>query len=874
MVFFIINLNLLNRRNEKTERRKPARNPPNDDAGNYSTVKISTISTKVKISKVEETSTFTSLRAKPEEEVVRVMVDNISRADPTRWLHATLAQAHYLLPRISSFDEQTIQNLLKILTSSVVLNSIKDDKKTLTDLFDCVIAQAGFFEKIFSYMKGVNFGSDLTPIIRLIDFIIQYFPHADLNIPHNDIDEVYMRVKSDLRADVDDVTAMLSKIKKYRPKKSIAAGRNAVDQKKNIEKVTDQSKAVGQRKDSKIIEQKYEQKKVYDQKKGVDKNEQNNASDQKKDVDQKKEKPKKPDWIIHHSEKRIEKPIEPFPEEIFNLREMMIRPTLTPHLANRSWSPEHEEIYRQIHYDLLRTEVVEDLQRASVSFFADNCKDYDIPMNSPFYNYVYYQDVQVVDTYTDKNFTSYVRVGFKPNRPVDWIKGEHLIYGTFVLLFKVKTDLSIDISSMTWAMVGYFNLDDVIRPSYNKDPCWKLRESFVGLNFSSSEFEKLDIDGKYVMLESTRNYATIRPVMEWLKESGIQRFIPLYRELFTCSLVNVPIVKDTENKLIPGYLENVSFDITSILVDQKKKTIAKDLTQWPNYLNRNGPAYNMERSCVVALRHIISNKVAVIMAPIITSKAKVASKAVELLNQALEQSHCHEPILILTRSSYALDSILEQLLPSFPELIRCGSLSKCKNPALSARQIQDVVEENSKKPSLRRGWFNISSEIISKQKELMELWRLRKRGLSLHYFLETCPKGFHDQLCPMDLKTRYRAFGFETEKAMLIRCLELWLSGIPVMTEHKLSNKQKGLTEEDFPAFPSSRHSTQRTDTLPANPWSNGSNQGIVMVNKYSNFAFNNLIFYLQKRCICDLIIFHHRFLRNYPNHIYSKTIG
>ncbi|PKC05407.1 hypothetical protein RhiirA5_485610 [Rhizophagus irregularis] len=825
--------------NEKSERRKLARNPPNDDAGNYSTV-ISTVSTieiseveisKVEVSKVEEFSILTSLRAK-DEEAVRDLVDNISRSPPDSWLYHTLSRAHFLLPKISSFDKQAIQNLLKILSSPLVLKQNSAETKELIDL---IIAQAGFFEKIFFYMKGVIFGSDLIPIIRLIDFIIRYFPRADLNIQHNDIDEVYMRVKSTfLEKESDDVTAMLINIKRYRPKKSIAVDWNVIgqnDQKKAVEQSKDieQKKALDYQK--KDIELKNEQKKVLGhQKKDGDlqKNEQN-VLDSPKNDDQKKEKQKKPDWIIHHSENRTEKPIEPLPEEIFNLREMMIRPTLTPHLANRSWSPEHEEIYRQIHYDLLRTEVVEDLQRASVSFFADNCKDYDIPMNSPFYNYVYYQDVQVVDTYIDKNFTPYVRVGFKPSRPVDWIKGEHLIYGTYVLLFKVKTDLSIDISSMTWAMVGYFNLDDVIRPSYNKDPCWKLRESFVGLNFSSSEFEKLDIDGKYVMLESTRNYATIRPVMEWLKESGIQRFIPLYRELFTCSL-NVPIVKDTENKLIPGYLENVSFNITSILVDQKNKTIARDLAQWPHYSIKNGTAYNMERSGVVALRHIISNKVAVIMAPIITSKARVASKAVELLNQALEQSHCHEPILILTRSSYALDSILEQLLPSFPELIRCGSLSKCKNPALSARQIQDVVEENSKKTSLRRGWYNISGEIISKQKELMELWKLRKIGLSLHYFLETCPKGFREQLSPVNPRTQSRAFGFEHEKAMLIHCLELWLSGIPMVTVDKLypSNKQKGLTE-DFPAFPSFRHSIQRTDTtLPANPWSNvtqGSNQ-------------------------------------------------
>ncbi|GET02004.1 NFX1-type zinc finger-containing protein 1 [Rhizophagus clarus] len=789
---------------DNIEKKNLARNP--SDVNSLTVEKCSVIEI------VKETSII-SLRTE-EEEVIRDEVNTILRLDSKLWLITILSQAHKLIPKISIFDAQTIQNFLKILSSPVVL---KENHTQTKHLIDNITKQADFFEKIFSYMRrDVNFGSDLLSIIRLTNYIVKFFPEVDLNIPYNDIDEVYMRVKNTFtKSESDEATTMLERIKIYQPKKvnvqRISADQNVINQKREVEKVVERRKSIEPKK---AIEPSKPKKTVVIQRE---------VPDQKRE----KEEPKKPDWIIHHSETRVEKPMEPFPDEIFNLREMMTKPTLTPHLASRSWSPKHEEIYRQIHYDLLRTEVVEDLQRASISFFADNCKEYITPMNSPFYNYVYYRDVQVVDTYIDKNFVPYVRVGFKPSRLVDWIKGEHLIYGTFVLLFKVKTEfnnLSIDISSMTWAMVGHFNLDDVVRPNGNEDQCWKLRESFVGLNFSSSEFEKLDINGKYVMLESTRNYATIRPVMEWLKESGIQRFIPLYQELFTCSLVkevkennenksiygylgNVPVVKDTENKLIPGYLERVSFDITSILVDQKKQFVAKDLSQWPSYLSRNGPSYNMERSCVVALRHIISNKVAVIMAPIITSKAKVASKAVELLNQALEQSHCHEPILILTRSSYALDSILEQLLLSFPDLVRCGSLSKCRNPALKARQIQDVVEENSKKTSLRRGWFNISSEIISKQRELTELWKLRKYGLSLQYFLETCPKVFREQLCPMNLVTRYRNFGFETEKALL------------------------NLTEEDFPTFPSSRHNLHRTETaLPANPYTRsnvvqGSNQ-------------------------------------------------
>jgi len=381
-------------------------------------------------------------------------------------------------------------------------------------------------------------------------------------------------------------------------------------------------------------------------------------------------------------------------------------------------------------------------------------------------------------------------------------------------LFKAKSEfnnVSVDTSNVICAMVEYFNLDDVIRPN---------DESFVGLNFSDSEFDKLDLNEKYVMLESTRNYASIRPVMEWLKESskGIQRSSPLHQELFACC---------SDSNPIPGYLENVAFDITSILVDQRKPIITSDRMEWPSYLNPySRPAYNMELSCVIALRQIISRKVAVIVAPVVTSKAKVASKAVEFLNRALKRSQCFEPILILTRSSYALDSILEKLLPSFPDLIRCGSLSKCNNPALKARQIQDVVNEylTLRKSTLWRDWSRVRKEMYSKQEELAALWSFRKHTLSPLYFIRSCPQAFRNQLIPTDLKTK--SYGRDLEK-MLVNCLDLWLSGVSKSHAANIL-KKKDSSNTDISEFQNSS-SRLNLPTFVANQDSNFSPQGIVV---------------------------------------------
>ncbi|CAG8559317.1 178_t:CDS:2, partial [Funneliformis caledonium] len=721
----------------------------------------------------------------PDAEHVCDMVNGIYHTTPTNWLNCILAVAQELIPKINLFDTETIQKLLKILSSHLVLRSDNKDTEQLIRIF---IANDDFFKEVFSYMKEeVNCGSDLIPIIRLSDFVLNLFPESARNISHNDITEVCDKIRSTF---------------------SEVESKEVCERLKNIREMVQYAKKMTS-------------------------------------------KPQTPSWITMHCKNYVDKPLVPLPEEIFNLKAMIDKPMLTQHLMNRPWLPDYEEIYREVHYDLLRTEVLEDLQRASVAFFAVNYKDFVLPDNSPLYNYIFYRDVRIINTFIDKNFTPYVRVGFKPSRPVNWTKGEHLIYGTFVLLFKVKTEsgnISVDTSSMIWAMVEHFSLDEV--RSHSIAP----QESCVGLNFFDSEFDKLDLNGKYVMLESTLNYASIRPVMEWLKEpsNGIQRISPLSRELFTCVL----------DKSTPDYLENVSFDITSILVDQKQPVIPKSRADWPNYWTPySSPAYNMEFSCVLALRQIISRKVAVIVAPVVTSKAQVAAKAVELLKQAIKQSHCFEPILILTRSSYALDSILEQLLPSFPDLIRCGSFSKYSNPDLKARQIHGVANEHlifrRSSVQLRREWLKIRERMSNEQRTLEDLWKFRRSALTLEYFAETCPRTFREQLIPAKLKNcEYKNLGFESENAMVVRCLENWLEGESELNTFdnifKLKNNssdtkanKRGPSKKDFPAFPPSNSSNnQRTSTsfpTKSRVWTNVvTNQGFDDNNPVKEKSHNN----------------------------------
>ncbi|CAG8466968.1 11032_t:CDS:2, partial [Racocetra fulgida] len=415
---------------------------------------------------------------------------------------------------------------------------------------------------------------------------------------------------------------------------------------------------------------------------------------------------------ISYITNRIKQPLDPSFEEIFDLDTLTQEPVVPRNLIDRSWNIKYPEVYWGVHYDLLRHELVEPLKKASAAFHATS---HSASPGRPFNK-------------------------FNPSRKVDWYSGQHLMYGTYVLLFKVDPKSKcVDESSLTFATVEDFDIDSLVT---TKGEC------YIGLNFDIDRFKRLDLGGRYFMFESPVQYRYVKSCLQWLasKEMDNLTEIPLRQEIFGIGITQ-------SSDFIPHYLKKCTLDLAPILSNDKHFHIVIGQDKWPQYEGANGASsYNVEKSIKDALEHIIYSKVAVIQAPSVTSKSILILKATQLITQTFGRRHLPSPIIILTRTSFVLDKILEELLPLYPQLVRLGS-SECKNPLLASRQINNVSKERLRARNQlglqkvqKHEWLKLKGKLndISNDIRCHSIQRLK--CLSDEEFIRNAPINFRSQL--------------------------------------------------------------------------------------------------------------------------------
>ncbi|RIB10796.1 P-loop containing nucleoside triphosphate hydrolase protein [Gigaspora rosea] len=440
---------------------------------------------------------------------------------------------------------------------------------------------------------------------------------------------------------------------------------------------------------------------------------------------------------ISYITNRIKKPLDPSFKEIFDLEALIQEPVVPRNFIDRSWNIKYPEVYWGVHYDLLRHELVEPLKRSSAAFYAT--------FNStspgrPFNKCVFYKDVRVIHSYIRADCQVLVRVGFNSSRPVDWYSGQHLMYGTYVLLFKIDSKSKcVDESSLTFAYVEDFDIDGLVTAE---------GESYIGLNFDIDRFKKLDLGGRYFMFESPVQYRYVKTCLQWLasKETDDLTEMPLRQEIF-----GIGITRSSD--FIPHYLKKCTLDLAPILSNDKHFHIVVGQDKLPQYEGTNGASsYNVEKSIKVALEHIICSRVAVVQAPSVTSKSILVSKAIQLITQAFGRRHLPSPIIILTKTSFVLDKILEELLPIYPQLVRLGS-SDCRNPLLSSRQINNVSKERLRARNQlglqkvqKHEWLKLRGKLIDISNDIRCQSIQRFKCLSYEEFIRNSPINFKYQL--------------------------------------------------------------------------------------------------------------------------------
>ncbi|CAG8501282.1 2449_t:CDS:2 [Paraglomus occultum] len=430
----------------------------------------------------------------------------------------------------------------------------------------------------------------------------------------------------------------------------------------------------------------------------------------------------------------IRKPVIPDVAELFDIASLCNKDNVFRANRFRSLDPRKFIAYKDAYYSLLCKELLEPLQKSLLTWINYEIRASSSPSCSPLSEHVFYDNVRVVNTYMERSYQPLVRVTFKPCRDIDWDLGQHLIYGTFVILFKISSlddgndeYLEIDPSSLIWAVVKDFDIRDLKNA--------KTAGSFVGLSFEPKEFDKLDIQSTYIMVESTIHYPTINSLLEWLKspECSLEKK-PMISKLFGTEMDNGP----------PSYLYRRKLDFSSIMRHEQRNTVFSATSQWPGLdYDTDEAIFRYDNSFVGALKTVLNHRISMVVTPIGTSRSTFASRAINIMSQALQNNNYHEPILLITRTTHSLDDILTELRELGQDFIRLASIDDCTDDELKKRQINNLAKEfhGQHRAELR----NLKAELEELRKSFRTYWRDRTFALSDEGFIKLAPAFISDQ---------------------------------------------------------------------------------------------------------------------------------
>eukprot|EP01084_Bolivina_argentea_P102328 183331_1 len=336
-------------------------------------------------------------------------------------------------------------------------------------------------------------------------------------------------------------------------------------------------------------------------------------------------------------------------------------------------------------------------------------------------------------------------ISFK-HRPIKWQYSKKLIYGSLVLLLNIKQLENMDPDEMNidmiWCSVGDRKIKqlELQRPSI----CVQLR----GGNICTK-----NINGKpeYIMFESSDAYfVPYEHVINGLKALG--NSVDMQQQNDILPFENVLVFAEN-NMLLPSYLTNNmvwnfkcilseplpnikdesdsdSDDILSFFNrDQHAELYSFNVVKdWPEHLNTS-----LDNSQLIALKHILTNQVAIVQGPPGTGKTYLALKTLNILVKNLNKK---KKIVVAALTNHALDQLLCGILKFEDNIIRIGTRSQCEQ--LKTKSMRCVKGNYLWGKGVRNNAVKIRFHELRQEKEQI-LWKLNKLYAELH-----C--GFDEQL--------------------------------------------------------------------------------------------------------------------------------
>ncbi|CAG8549912.1 5291_t:CDS:2 [Ambispora leptoticha] len=156
-----------------------------------------------------------------------------------------------------------------------------------------------------------------------------------------------------------------------------------------------------------------------------------------------------------------------------------------------------------------------------------------------------------------------------------------------------------------------------------------------------------------------------------------------------------PLAHELLKPLPPDYLFDATLSLQRILKKNiKSRTLFSATGKWLTFSDDTEYPYNIELGELEALRNVFLKRISLTISPNSTTQENFVVNAIEMIHQVISNKSCKEPIFLITKSSQSLNTILENLVTSIPDLIHCGSTEKCSDN-LRERNINCLMQKSS-----------------------------------------------------------------------------------------------------------------------------------------------------------------------------------
>lgn len=318
--------------------------------------------------------------------------------------------------------------------------------------------------------------------------------------------------------------------------------------------------------------------------------------------------------------------------------------------------------------------------------------------------------------------------------------GELPLEGSMALLIPAAKDNSVNQRKHLASVASSAVLGAVLYSAKFYD---KPLSIVMGIHLEQQHLDNFDWSQEYTVITTGVNASSSLSVLRWFYTNTTQLEDWNFSQVTVTRLLSPDQKKPDhgqrgfETDDVPDYLQNIELDISCIMSQKMKGSVAslsaKDPDKrWPRHTeeqlaippSHRPPLYTLSPSQIKAVQNALTNRVSAISGEEGTGKTHLTSKLVELIHQGLIAGQCYHPILLLTQNEETLDDILDRIAANGLEFVRVGNYTE--NERLQSRHIVSLATPSPSDPN--RKIVQITEKSLANiQAHLTALWHYRWR---------------------------------------------------------------------------------------------------------------------------------------------------